>query len=64
MKYPWFQKFFFYQIHQKLNGIFECESNVAFARLLVLVFGDFYQLLPVSGLRDYAIESSVKGTLT
>ena len=64
MKYPWFQKFFFYQVHQKLNEIFECESNVAFARLLVLVFGDFYQLLPVRGLRVYAIASSVKGNLT
>ena len=64
MKYPWFQKFFFYQVHQKLNEIFECESNVAFARLLVLVFRDFYQLLPVSGLQNYAIESSVKGILT
>ena len=38
-----------YQVHQRLNEIFEVSTNLPFARLPALVCGDLYQLPPVKG---------------
>ena len=53
----------FYQVHQRLNKIFGCESNVAFSGLPGLVCGDFYQLPTVRGLSIFANALSKKGYL-
>ena len=53
----------FYRVHQKLNEIFQCDSNIPFAGLPVLICGDFYQLPTVKGLPVYANSPSMKGYL-
>lgn len=53
----------FYQVHQRLNKIFGCESNVAFSGLPGIVYGDFYQLPTVRGLSIFANALSKKGYL-
>ena len=54
----------FYQVHQRLNEIFQCDTNIPFAGIPVLICGDFYQLSPVRGLPVYANASSKKGNLS
>ena len=39
----------FYQVHQRLNEILGCATELLFAWLPILVCGDLYQLPPVKG---------------
>ena len=48
-----------YEVHQRLNEIFQCDHNVPFAGLPVLICGDFYQLPPIRGLSIYTSASSM-----
>lgn len=43
----------FYQVHQRLNEIFGCPTELPFPGLPVLVCGDLYQLPPVKGALIY-----------
>ena len=61
MKFPWFQVYFFFQVNQRLNGIFGYSGNESFAVLLVIVCGDFFQLPPVKNLPVYSSAASIKG---
>ena len=53
----------FYQVHMRLNETFQCESNITFAGLPVLISGNFQQLPPVAGLSIYTSASSMEGYL-
>ena len=57
MKFPWFQKKLFFQIHQRLVEIFSVP-NILFAEKSVLVVGDLYQLPPVNAMPVYASSNS------
>ena len=46
----------FYQVHQRLNEIFGCLTELPFAGLPVLVCGDLYQLPPLKKLQYTAIQ--------
>ena len=61
MKFPWFQVYFFFQVNQRLNGIFGYSGNEPFAVLLVIVCGDFFQLPPVKNLPVYSSAAFIKG---
>lgn len=56
--------FLLYEVHQKLNEIFQCEGYVPFAGLALLIYSDFYQLSPVRRLSVYTSASSMKGYLS
>ena len=43
----------FYQVHQRLNEILGCATELLFAWLPILVCGDLYQLPPVKGTPIY-----------
>ena len=55
----------FYQVHQKLNEIFGCSTELQFAGLPFLICGDLYQLPPVKGAPIYCCGTeNVKGILS
>ena len=54
----------FYQVHQSLNEMFQCDSDIPFSGLAILICGDLYQLPPVRRLQIYASTSSMKGHLS
>ena len=54
----------FYQVHQRLNEIFEVSRDLPFAGSPVLVCGDLYQLPPVKGAPIYSSTDNTKGYLS
>ena len=53
----------FFQTNQQLNEIFGYSGEELFAGLVVIVYGDFYQLPPVKGSPIYSSRTSVKSFL-
>ena len=54
----------FYQVHQRLNEILGCATELPFAGLPVLVCGDLYQLPPVKGTPIYCNTGNRRGSFS
>ena len=54
----------FYQVHQRLNEIFGVSTDLPFAGLPFLVFGDLFQLPPVKEAPIFSSTDNIKGHLS